>query len=262
MASLSPLVASVMLLSATAAQAADREFCPERPGQATPPCIVDRGKLVLEVGALDWARSRDGGDRTDRLVAGDALVRFGVTDHAEVQVGWKSFERDLMTDATGVRTRTSGTGDVALAVKQALGAPDGPVAIKAIVTLPVGTGPQSSRVATFTGLLPIQFDLARGIQFALTPQVAAAANADGSGRHLAYGSAIGIAFKLSDKLNLATDFAAMRDDDPGETRTRLTAGSSLAWLVGQATQLDIGTVVALDAPDPDVEVYFGISRRF
>ena len=83
-----------------------------------------------------------------------------------------------------------------------------------------------------------------------------------SGRHLAYGSAIGLAFELSDKLGLATDFAAMRDDDPAGARTKLTAGSSLAWMVSDATQLDVGTVVAVDAPDPEVELYFGISRRF
>ena len=101
-----------LALSASAAHAADlRDYCPDRPGQGTPACIMDKGHASLEVGMLEWSRSDADGVREDDLVAGDMLLRLGVSQTTEVQLGFTSYGRIRVRDATArwKRNRTPAT---------------------------------------------------------------------------------------------------------------------------------------------------------
>ncbi len=117
-----------------------RPLCPTRPGLATPPCIVDSGHVLAELGLADWTLDRQGGMRTDTLVAGDLLLRYGIEGRDEVQIGLTSFGTVRTRDASGI-SHMSGVGDLTLALKHSLGHPDGSgfsVAIQPFLTLPTG----------------------------------------------------------------------------------------------------------------------------
>lgn len=249
--------------AATAANAGERDFCASRPGLNTPPCIVDIGHPVLELGLADWTLSRQPGSRTDTISSGQATLRVALGASTEVQFGWTAFGTVRTADRTANTVqRDSGIGDVTLAVRRSLGAANGPVAIQPYVTLPIGGTAIGAGDWGAGVLLPMGFSLGHGIQLAVTPQVAAAVNGSRSGRHLAYGAAAGLSTSLVEGLSGALEVSATRDEDPAGAKTKALASTSLAWMAGKDTQLDVGTVAGLNSDSPEIQIYFGISRRF
>jgi len=248
------------------AQAQDlREFCADRPGLGTPSCTVDAGHVVVEAGAADWTLERDSETRTDTLQAGDLLVRAGLTETLEAQIGWTAFGHVRERDATGAVTRTSGVGDIRVALRRNLANPDGSrfsVAVMPFATLPVG-GAAIGAGDWGAGLIaPVHFDLTGKVGLSLTPQAEAAVDEDRHGRHLAYGAVVGLDRSLSDALSATLEFQLTRDDDPLESHSEALASLSFALQPNDDLQFDAGAVAGLNAQSPDVELYVGVARRF
>ena len=256
-----------LLLAAGAAQADTlRPLCADRPGLGTPPCTIDPGHALVELGGVDWTTEHDATSRTDTVVAGDLLVRYGLTDSLEAQVGYTAFGTVRTRDRlTGKVTHDSGTGDATVALKKNLVSPDGSgfsIAAMGYATLP--TGGQAIGAGDWSAgfLMPISYSLTDTLQLALTPQVSAEVDGDRDGRHLAYSNVVGLAYALTKKLNSTLEFQAIRDDDPGDHTTQLLGSLSFGWQPQDDLQLDMGAVAGLNHESPDAEVYLGISRRF
>jgi hypothetical protein len=258
-----------LLLTALAAPAmADddmlRPLCPARPGLATPPCIVDSGHAQAEIGLADWTLDRQDGTRTDTLVAGDLLLRVGIGGRDEVQLGFTSFGTVRTRDMSGV-SRASGVGDMTLAFKHSLRGADGSgfsVALQPFVTLPtggsaIGAGDWGAGLA-----VPVGAPLTDTVSLEFTPEVDAAVNGDGSGRHLALSAVEGLSFSLSSSVSSALEIEEVHDADPAGHQDHALAGLSFAWQPASNWQLDMGSVAGLDRHSPDVELYVGVSRRF
>ncbi len=102
-----PVLLSLALLglwpAATARAETLRDFCPDRPGLGTPPCTIDSGRFAVELGLADWTLERSPDSRTGTIEAGQLLVRLGLTDSLEAQVGWTAF--GACASATGRRER-------------------------------------------------------------------------------------------------------------------------------------------------------------
>lgn len=254
------------MLGAAPALAGERDFCADRPGLDTPACTVDPGHLQAELGMVDWTLDRQPDSRADTILAGDLQLRYGLGESTEARVGWTAYghvrERDR---ATGAVDRASRTGDVTLGLKRNLMSPDGSgtsLAILPEVSIPVGREPVGAGDWSASLRVPVTREVTKDIQFELTPEIDAAVDEDGSGRHLAYGGAIGLGERLSDTLTATAELAAMRDRDPSEHRTMALASLSLAYQPTKDSQLDVGTVAGLDHAAPDIELYVGVSRRF
>jgi hypothetical protein len=247
-----------------AAMAQDREYCPDRPGIDTPACTIAPGKISVETSIADWTRDDQPGSREDNILFGDTLVRVGVSDTIEARIGWAPFGHDRMRDSTGVDT-VNGVGDVSLGMKANLHNPDGAglsVSVLPFVTLPVG---RSSIGAGDWGagfLVPVTYEISDTVSLDLTPEIDAAVDQDGNGRHLAYSSTAGLAVKLDKVFTLTGEMQALRDDDPQEHETQAVAALSLAWMANDNLQFDIFGAAGLTANTPDARVYAGISRRF
>jgi hypothetical protein len=257
--------ATAIALTATAARAESelRDFCATRPGLGTPACTVDPGHVMVEVGLVDWTLNLQPDARTDTVIAADLLVRYGLDATTEVQLGWTSYGHVRVRDnATGAISNMGRTGDILLSFRKSLSGPNGKVAIQPFVTLPVGRSPIGAGDWGAGVLIPFGFDLGKGIQIAFTPEIDAAVDQDGSGRHLAFGSVVGLSEALTKTLNLTEEISATRDDDPSGHSTTTLASLSLAYQPGKNTQFDVGTVAGLNRNSPDVEVYFGVARRF
>ena len=78
-------------LTASPAWAQARDYCPERPGLNTPPCIVDKGHASLEISLADWTLDDQPDSHTDAVLIGDAKLRIGMTDTIEAQIGWTPY---------------------------------------------------------------------------------------------------------------------------------------------------------------------------
>jgi hypothetical protein len=255
--------AGLLLLAASPACAEDREFCADRPGQTTPPCTLAPGQVMIETAAASWTRDSDPGSRTDTLTLGSSLLRAGITSRLEAQFGWAPYGVQWLRDtASGAVSRQSGTGDITLGLTYGLAGANGPVALQGFVTLPTG-GAAIGAGDWGAGLrLPAQVPLSSVIALTLTPELDAAVNQSGSGRHLAYGGAAGLGFALSGRINLGVDLAMFRDEDPDGATTLANGGASLAWQVRKNTQLDLGGTVGLNRASPDGTLYLGIAHRF
>lgn len=255
--------ASGLAALAAPAHAEERDFCADRPGQATPPCTLAPGKVMIEAALGNWERQSEPGSRTDTLTFGSSFLRAGAASALEVQIGWVPLGVQWQRDtATGATERRTGTGDLTLGLTYGLAGANGPLAVQGFVTVPTG-GRAIGAGDWAAGLrLPAQIALSSGIDLVVTPEVDAAANESGEGRHFAYGGAAGIQFALNDKLNFGADLAAFREEDPGDPTTKVTGGVSLAWQSGKDTQFDIGGTAGLNRDSPDLAVYFGIARRF
>ena len=242
-----------------------RDLCPDRPGLGTPACTVDEGDIVFELGIGDWTRDRNGSVRTDAIVAGDALLRVGLTSSLEAQIGWTAVGRVRERDrALGTVATQTGVGDVTIALRQNLRNPDGSgfsVAAMPYVMLPVGGQAIGAGDWGAGLLLPASVELG-SVSLGLTPQVAAATDGDGKGLHLAYGASAGVGFDVTDNLSMAVELAAVRDRDPAGHVTELLGGISAGWQVGDDSQWDIGANIGLNQDSPDMQLYLGFVQRF
>ena len=260
--------AAALTISATPAAAQTRDLCPDRPGLGTPPCTVEPGRVVIEVGLADWSMDRSAGSRSDTILTGDTLVRVGVTDTIEVQVGWTAlgFSRERTGAGPGAVIDTAArTGDMLLGAKLNLVRPDGggfSAALLPSVSLPTGRAPIGAGDWGAGLIAPISYDLSDAVQLQASPEIDAAVDGDGKGRHLAWGGTLGLGFGLTGNLTGEVEVQAIRDRDPAGATTRALAGLSLGWQPSKNLQLDAGANLGLNRDSGDFELYMGVSRRF
>lgn len=254
-------VAILAITMARPALAEDRDFCANRPGLDTPACTLAPGDGMIEVGLLGWDHQADASGRDDTLTLGDTTLRLGLTPRSEIELGFTSYVHDRTRDSTGVNSSAS-TGDAMIAFRRGLAGPNGPIALQAYVSLPVGKSPGGAGDWGAGVQVPMGFDIGHGFQVELTPEADGAVNASGSGRHFAFGTAAGISHGLGKALSLTVEASVFRDLDPSGHCTQAVAAESLAWQAGKRFQLDIEADERLAGGAPDRSLMFGLARRF
>ena len=257
-----PLLALAAMAAPAAAQ--ERDLCTDRPGLGTPACTVERGRVQVEAGLADWTLSKSAGTRSDTILFGDTLARIGVGERLEVQVGWTplGYSRERIG---GVVDRATRVGDATVGAKLNLASPDGSgfsLAVQPRVTLPVGRAPVGAGDWGASLIVPLSYDVSDAVQLQFSPEVDAAVDGDGNGRHLAYGGTAGLGFALNDAVDASLEFQAIRDRAPGGHATEAYSGLSLAWRTSKNFQFDVGANLGLNRDSDDVELYAGFSRRF
>ena len=261
----SAVLAAPLLIAAQSAEAGTlRDLCPDRPGLGTPPCTIDRGHLLVELGLGDWALTRQSGEREDDIATGDLLLRYGLGASQEIQLGWTAFTH-VRTRSGNVVARTGGAGDLFVAFRQNLHNPDGTgfsAALMPYATLPTGSDGIGAGDWGAGLIVPMTYQLSHVVMLDLTAEADAAVDADGSGRHFAYSAVFGIDTNVTDKIGAAAELSVARDEDPGGHATQLLAGLSMDWTPHEDLQLDVGANLGLNRETPDLELYFGVARRF
>jgi hypothetical protein len=255
---------AVALAAGASASAGDlRDFCADRPGKATPACILDVGRLQLETGLVDAALQRGGGERDDVYTIGQTEIRYGITSRTELEAVVTPWSVERGRDASG-STRRSGFGDLALGFRTALTDPDGKgaqVSFQGFVSAPTGTHHQGAGDWEGGARLPISTDLGGGFSLGLTPEIDLRRDGDTGGRHLAFASAVSVGHPLG-PLSVGAELWAEADEDPGGHANAASFDLTAAWMAGTDLQLDAGLNAGLTHDTPDLEVYVGIARRF
>ena len=240
---------------------APRDFCPDRPGLGTPACTIDPGRFAVELGLVDWTLDRQPGTREDHIAAGDLLVRYGLTDSLEMQVGWTAYTH-VRVRSGNVVDRAGGTGDLFVALRQNLHHPDGSgfaLAVMPYATLPVGSEGIGAGDWGAGVLVPMSYELPHGFALGLTAEADAAVDEDGHGRHFAYSAILGLDLPLAQGVGATVELSAGRDEDPSGHATQLLAGLSAGWTPNGDLQLDVGANLGLNRNSPNVELYFGVA---
>lgn len=222
------------------------------------------GRVSVETALADWTRDDQDGARSDTLSLGMTEVRLGLADRIEAQVTWSPFvhQRDRNS---GMVDAANGVGDARFGLKANLRAPDGEglsIAVLPYVALPVGRRPLGAGTWSAGMLLPVTYDLTDAVSLQVTPELDAAADSDGRGRHLAYSGVVGIDLDLTHSLDVEVDLAVARDDDPVDPVTTTQMAISFGWAATAELQFDIGAAAGLNRDTPDARFYAGIARRF
>ena len=260
------LAAGLLLITTTAAHAEERNYCPARPGLDTPACTISPGRVSVETGLADWSLEQDSSQRTDTVLIGGTLVRIGLTDNLEAQVGWTPYGHVRTRDKIGGTVDSAGTfGDAMLGFKVNLHHPDGSglsAAIQPFVTLPIGRGPLGAGDWGGGVIAPVDYALTDTFSLQFTPEIDAAVDQDGNGRHFAASGTLGLGMALSKKVSMTVEFQALRDVQPSGKTWQVLESTSLAWMPKDNLQLDMGAVAGLNRDAPEAELYVGVSRRF
>ena len=124
MAGRTHLVAALLLCTGTAAAAADEQpICADRPGKATSACTVPAGHWQVETGLADWTLDRSGGERDTSLVLGETTIKYGLTDHSDIELDVTPWQR-ATSRGPGFRDSASGIGDLNVIYKHELTSSD------------------------------------------------------------------------------------------------------------------------------------------
>lgn len=261
-------LAIVMGFASSAFSRELRDFCPDRPGRGTPPCIVDAGHVMGEMSLVDFTREDADGVQTDTLLFGDFLIRAGVTSGTEVRIGWTPVGtvrmRDLVSHAI---SRRSGVGDVSIGFRTSLKNPDGSgvsLAVQPSVTLPTGSDAIGAGTWGAALVIPSSFALTKHVQLALAPEVDAAPDSDGGGRHVRYGAVVGVGIAVTPALDAGANLVAFRDEDPAGHTTESAAEVTLAWTPAamKDVQFDADVSAGLNSDTPALQFIAGIAKRF
>lgn len=243
-----------------------RDFCADRPGNGTPACTMDPGHFMLEVGLVDWTGNRTDGVRTDETDFGGVLLRYGLGESTEVQIGWTAWGFARSKDQiAGTRIRASGTGDVTVALRQNLMNPDGgdvSLAVMPFVTAPTGGDAIGAGRRSGGLIVPLSVQLPKGFSLAFTGEVDDAPDSGDNSYHAAYQGTLGLGIPLADSFGTSLELTAERDLDPAGHTTTLSTAVSFAWQANDNLQFDIGSNFGLNGQTLDAELYAGVAERF
>jgi hypothetical protein len=261
-------LAAAALLATQPASAQDvelREFCADRPGKGTPTCILDTGRVQLEVGLFDYGRQSGDGARTESRGYADTWIRYGLAEKTEIQVGFTPYVSEE-TRAGGVTDKVDGFSDLTLGFRHSLANPDGSglsVALAGFAALPTGTDAVSEGAASYGLVLPVSVPLNEDWSLSLSPEVDWAPDADGDGSHPAYALVAGVGRGFG-PWALGAEIWVAHDDDPMGGVTQSTFDLTAVWtppFLADA-QLDFGLNFGLNNDSPDIEFGVGVARRF
>jgi hypothetical protein len=174
---------------------------------------------MAELGVAAWDHLSDSASIEDDLTYGDLLVRVGLDQVTDIEVGVNGYNtrRDL-DRSNGSVARSKGIVDSTIAVRRSLSGPEGPIAVHGFVTLPTGANGISVSDCGASALVPMGFKFGHGFELDLMPEVDAAVNSSGAGRHLRVGTVAGLSHALAATVALTGEVGAWRDDDQSVTQ--------------------------------------------
>lgn len=244
-----------------------RPLCAARPGIGTPPCILDKRHVQVEVGIFSTQTDVEDGVGVDTIAWGSTEVSYGIDGINQLSVIWAPVNVIRVTDdTTGEQRRYTGVGDVALRWRHSLRNPDGEglsIALEALVNVPTGAPRISENELGFGLLIPVSLAITDSFALIAAPGFIWSENTGGDGQHFDYNGSFGLTKTLG-AFNLAIEAGYTRDGQPGESRSAATVAGSVAWLPpgNPNAQIDLGASVAANGDAPDLQVYLGFVHRF
>ena len=258
------VIAAVLGSISSGAIADQQAICADRPSKSTGECTVPKGHWQFETGLVDWTHDSSGGVKTDVASWGGSLIKYGVSDNADLELGITPLET-LRVHGGGLDEHDSSFGDMLIRAKYRLTPADASVlvALDPFVKLPTANHNLGNRKVEGGLVIATSATLGKsGLTLSLDPELDWVADADGKGHHVATQQVVNLGLAVTGKLSLSTEIWARWDWDPAGTGKQVSADGSMAYLVKNNVQVDAGANFGLNRQTPDVEVYSGVSVRF
>ena len=252
-----------LLLAGAPASAEEAPICADRPAKATGTCTVPAGRWQVETGLADWTLTRAGGARSDALAVGASLVKFGLDDRSDIEIGLVPYVR-VTARGGGSRQRASGFGDIVLRYKLRLSGDDAPlaVAVEPYVKLPTASHQLGNGKLEGGLVVPASLPLGGALTLAVSPEADLLADGDGHGRHAAFANAVNVSAAVTPRWTIGAELWGAADRDPAGTIYQASADVAAAYAASPTIQLDAGANLGLTRSTADVELYAGVSKRF
>jgi hypothetical protein len=251
----------------TAEGATLRPLCGSRPGLGTPPCILDKGHVQVEIGLVTSQTDTEDNLRSGTIAYGSTEATYGIDGLNQVSLIWAPFNKISITDTvTGRRREYSGVGDVALRWRHSLRNPDGEglsIAIEGLVNVPTGPKVVSQNEWGFGLLVPLSVAITDTLAFIAAPGFVWSENTNSNGQHFDYNGSFGLS-KTWGSVTCNVEAGYARDGEPGSGRSSATLATSLAWSPPDSVnfQMDVGVSIGTNPDAPDLQGYVGLVQRF
>jgi hypothetical protein len=259
--------AALPALPAAAEEQSLRPLCASRPGLGTPPCVLDKGRLQVEIGIFAVQKDDSDAFSIDTVALGSTELSYGIDGFNQVSLVIAPFNIVTITDQVdGNSRRIMGVGDVALRWRHSLRHPDGEgvsIAVEGLVNIAIG-GPEIRSGNWGVGLLvPVSVPITNTLSFITAPGFIWTENRNRSGQHFDYSGSFGLTQALGD-FAITVEGGYTRDGEPDSGRESATVSASLAWSPPRNAnlQFDAGVSVAANNPAPDLQAYIGVVQRF
>jgi hypothetical protein len=231
------------------------------------PYTVNPGHFQIETYAVGYVRDRSKSENLEIWRIAPSLIRAGILDNLDVQVGVSPFTEQRTTEkATGQTQRFSGFGDVSLGTKWNLAGNDDGAAF-AIAILPSVKFPTSAHGIGATEVtpslaVPVSIELIGGWWLGVSPEATLAGNVvRNAGTHWEFASTSYLWHVIYKSLSGYVEFSSwMSEEDLHHWWGTFDMG--LTWAVTANLQLDIGVLIGMTDAAPDLNPFFGISVRF
>lgn len=254
------VLAILIAITSSKLHAEEASICADRPGRSTSACTVPLGHWQVETGFFDTA-IKGGPERETETVIGETTVRYGLTDHSDIEIDVTPFVRST---SRGEPSRSS-FGDMIALYKHKLALGPGPldVSLMPFIKIPTAKRPLGNRKWEGGLLVPIDYAIGKSpFEINLTPELDVVADAEGNGRHLAMVQVASLGWQTSPRLNVSAEIWSQWDWESSGTIRQISADGSIAYLLNRRTQLDAGVNVGLNSQTPDVELSAGLSIMF
>jgi hypothetical protein len=224
----------------------------------TPACTLGPGQAMIEVTVLGFDRTVQPAAETEVYTFADTLLRYGIDDSAEIQLGLTGYVDATATDRLGSEVaQASGIGDSYLAVRRGFSG----FALEAYVTLPTGDDAVSAGTWGAGMVVPIDLPSPGRFQLSLTPEIGAVPNASGEGRHLLYGAVLGVSGELAPNWGGGLEISAVHDKAPEEHEFGSKLAGTLAYQATERLQFNAEVDVVVAGPAPRTIALAGFALR-
>ena len=238
-----------------------RELSTDRPDKTESPYTVDKGRFQFEMDVATYSRDQDDGVRTENYALAPVNLKYGIGRDTDLQLIVEPYRRERVSDRRlGTLDTIDGFGDVVVRLKHNLWGNDGgqtALGVMPFAKLPTNSGDLGAGRVEFGVIVPLAIELSDRIGVGLMTEVDMVENDDASGYRLNLVNSATFGFELTDKLGVYTELFTERGSD-----WIVTGDVGVTYALSDYTQIDMGANVGATRAADDLEIFFGVSRRF
>jgi hypothetical protein len=244
-----------------------RDMSTDRPDTTESPYTVDVGHYQFELSLVDFTADtrNDDGVRTGSLAVAPMLLKAGILDNMDLQLGIDPYTRERQTDkTTNAKTTVEGFGDLTLRVKINLWGNDKgdtALAIMPFIKFPTATGDLGNGKIEGGLILPLAVDLGNEVSLGLMQEFDAV-RTDSSDRYsVDWVHTVTVGFPIAGELGGYVEFAGFANLSHSE-RYRGYADAGVTYGLTPDVQLDAGLRIGVTKAADDLGLFLGVSYRY
>lgn len=236
-----------------------RELSADRPDSTESPYTVPAGRWQLESSFFSLTTDKTGDTDIEAWAVGETNLKYGWSPRSDIQLvlsPWLSIREETPAGLS----ESEGFGDMELRLKWNLwGNDQGATAAGLLPYLKIPAGADEVSHEEWEGGLIVPFAWQVQRRFSVGLQSEIARNFDpGAGFYWAFSYTAVLGFDITTDIGAYLEYAATISKLPYES----LASGGVTYQANDNLQFDLGALVGLNNPSPDLTVFSGVTVRF